>query len=299
MSGQLAWTFLLLIFLFENNMYSRKQFLKLTGGAILGATFSKDVMAAGKKGTIKNLGIQLYTLREDLPKNPKDVLKQIASFGYKEIESYEGAQGMFWGMGNVGFKKYMDELGMKMVSSHCDFRKNFEQKAAEAAEIGMKYLICPHVGRQKTLDGYKKIADEFNAAGEICKNNGIRFAYHNHDYSFRQQEGQFPQDIMMQKTNPNLVDFEMDIYWVVRAGKDPLAYFEKHPGRFPLWHVKDMDKSNQDRNADVGTGSIDSTKLFARAKKAGLKNYFIEQETYPVNSMQSIENSIKYIKTIR
>ncbi|HUN03838.1 MAG TPA: sugar phosphate isomerase/epimerase [Niabella sp.] len=305
MSGQLAWTFLLLIFLFENNMYSRKQFLKLTGGAILGATFSKDVMAAGKKGTIKNLGIQLYTLREDLPKNPKDVLKQIASFGYKEIESYEGAQGMFWGMGNIGFKKYMDELGMKMVSSHCDFRKNFEQKAAEAAEIGMKYLICPHVGRQKTLDGYKKIADEFNAAGEICKKNGIRFAYHNHDYSFRQQEGQFPQDIMMQKTKPNLVDFEMDIYWVVAAEQDPVKWLKKYPGRFKLSHIKDRTKGIVPKQGEpnvsciVGTGSINYPSILKEAKKLGMIHYILEQEAYEKAPIECVKEGAEYLNKIR
>lgn len=152
-------------------MHNRKEFLKLSGSAVLGLALSScaGATASTGKGTIKNLGIQLYTLRDDMPKDPRGVLRQLASFGYKEIESYEGAEGMFWGMGNTGFKNYMDELGMKIVSSHCDYKKDFEKKAAEAAAIGMSYLICPWIGKQKTTDDYKRIADEFNIAAETCR----------------------------------------------------------------------------------------------------------------------------------
>ena len=200
-------------------MHNRKEFLKLSGSAVLGLALSScaGATASTGKGPIKNLGIQLYTLRDDMPKDPRGVLRQLASFGYKEIESYEGAEGMFWGMGNTGFKNYMDELGMKIVSSHCDYKKDFEKKAAEAAAIGMSYLICPWIGKQKTTDDYKRIADEFNIAAETCRKNGIRFAYHNHDYSFRLQDGRYPQDILMQNANHANMDFEMDIYWVVSA----------------------------------------------------------------------------------
>ena len=151
---------------------------------------------------LTSFGLQLYTLRDDLPKDPKGVLKQVSSFGYKQIEGYEGKDGMFWGMSNTDFKKYMDELGMTFVSSHCDINKDFEKKAAEAAAIGMKYLICPYKGPQKKLDDFKKFADEFNQKGEICKKNGIRFAYHNHDYTFKELEGQMPQDVLMNGTDP-------------------------------------------------------------------------------------------------
>ena len=111
------------------------------------------------------------------------------------------AKGNVLGMGNKGFKSYMDELGMTIVSSHCDINKDFERKADEAAAIGMKYLICPHYGAQKTLDGFKKAAEIFNERGDICKKAGIRFAYHNHEYSFKPLDGQIPQDVMMQNTN--------------------------------------------------------------------------------------------------
>ena len=134
--------------------YSRRKFIKISGGVTTGlalgslagtSLFSFDSEEAKK---IKKFGLQLYTLRDDLPKDPKGVLKQVASFGYKQIESYEGKDGMFWGLGNTGFKNYMDELGMTIISSHCDITKDFEKKAADAAAIGMKYLMCPWKGPQ-------------------------------------------------------------------------------------------------------------------------------------------------------
>ena len=181
----------------------RKDFLKISGGLAFTGLASNNIFAAlsndEAEGKIKNFGLQLYTLRADMPKDPKGVLKQVASFGYKQIEGYEGAKGMFWGMSNKEFKAYMDELGMTIVASHCDITKDFEKKAAEAAEIGMKYLICAWKGPQKSIDDFKKFADEFNQKGEICKKNGLRFAYHNHDYSFVNFNGEMGQDIMMKK----------------------------------------------------------------------------------------------------
>src|SRR5688572_16226801 len=223
-------------------MHNRRSFLKATGtlasGLLVGrSAFSMDDFSTN--GAIKKFGLQLYSLRDDMPKDPKGVLKQVASFGYKQVESYEGKQGMFWGMTNKEFKKYMGELGMTIVSSHCNINNDFETKAALAGEIGMKYSICPHLGMQKTIDDFKKAAEKFNACGEICKKNGLRFAYHNHGYSFETLEGQMPHEILMQNTNADLVDFEMDIYWVVTAGADPIAWMNKYPGRWKLCHVKD------------------------------------------------------------
>src|SRR4030095_16914076 len=237
----------------------RNEFLKLSGGLALAGLASKSGFAsfAGEEAKLKNFGIQLWSVRDDLAKDPKGVLKQLASYGYKQIESFEGGKGIFWGMSNTEFKSYMDELGMKIISSHCDIDKDFEKKAADAASIGMKYLICPYKGPRKSIDDFKKIAEDFNAKGDICKKNGIRFAYHNHDYSFVTIDGQIPQDVMLASTNPDTVDFEMDIYWVVTAGADPVAYAEKYKNRFRLCHVKDRIKNTTEKDASctLGTGS--------------------------------------------
>lgn len=253
---------------------------------------------------LAQFGLQLYTLRDDLPKDTKGVLKQVASFGYKQVEGYEGPKGLWWGMTNKELKAYLDEVGLTMISSHCDTKKNFEKKAAEAAEIGLKYLITPWVGPQKKLDDYKKIADDFNKLGDICKKNGIRFAYHNHGYSFTETEGQFPQDIFMQNTNPDTVDFEMDIYWVVVPGQDPITWLEKYPNRFRLCHIKDRMKTaapgEENASTEVGAGSIDFKKILKVAEAQGMQYYIVEQERYDGSTpLKSAEASANYMKTFK
>lgn len=287
-------------------MYKRRDFLRLTGniaaGFALAPAACKLIGNHEEDGTLKAYGLQLYTLREDLPKDPKGVLKQIASFGYKQIEGYEGPLGLFWGMSNTDFKKYMDDLGMNYISSHCNIDKDFEKKAAEAAAIGMKYLICPYKGPQKSLDDFKRFADEFNQRGEVCKKNGIRFAYHNHDYSFKLLDGQMPQDVMMNATDPNTVDYEMDIYWVVTAGQDPEAWLKKYKNRFRLCHVKDRSK-NATEAADsctLGQGSIDYARILKTAKETGMQYYIVEQEKYAgTTPLQAVKDDAAYMKKLK
>lgn len=229
-------------------------------------------------------GLQLYTLRDILPDDPKGIIKQVADMGYKQIESYEGDMGMFWGMSNTEFKAYMDDLGLDCVASHCNVEENFEEKAAQAAEIGMKYLICPWIGPQDSIEGFKEWTDKFNAYGEICKKNGIRFAYHNHGYSFKEIDGVIPQAYMMDNSDPELVDFELDMYWVVTAQADISSYLKKYPNRFSLCHIKDRlkDAEPEEREAstDLGTGSIDYPQILKVAADNGMQYYILEQERY-------------------
>jgi len=288
---------------------SRRKFIKITGGVTTGFALSglsglSYFSSCEETGKLKKFGIQLYTLRDVVPKDPKGVLKQLASFGYTQIESYEGQQGMFWGMSNTEFKKYLDDLGMSIVSSHCDMNKDFEKKAAEAGAIGMKYLICPWLGPQKSLDDYKRYADEFNKRGEICKKNGIRFAYHNHDYSFKAMNGQLPQDVMMNATDASLVDYELDMYWVVAAGEDIENWVKKYPNRFRLCHVKDRSKTpgpdNGKNSVDLGTGSIDWSKILNTAKANGMEYFIVEQEAYPNGtSIEASKVNAEYMKGLK
>jgi len=286
--------------------YNRRKFIKLTGGVTtglaLGSISGLSFFSSCNDGA-KPFGLQLYSLRDDMPKDPKGVLKQVASFGYKQVESYQHAElGMFWGMSNLDFKKYMDELGMAIVSSHCDINLDFEKKAADAAAIGMKYLMCPYKGPQKTIDDFKRFADEFNQKGEICKKNGIRFAYHNHDYSFKAIDGQLPQDVMMQNTDPALVDFEMDMYWVVTAGQDPVAWIKKYPKRFRLCHVKDRLKGATETGASctLGQGSIDYPTILKEAKQLGMEYFIVEQERYDgTTPLKAAEADAAYMKKLK
>jgi sugar phosphate isomerase/epimerase len=289
--------------------YNRRKFIKISGSMSAGFALSTSASLSffsgcDANGNIGEFGIQLYTLREDMPKDPAGVLKQLAAFGYKQIESYEGPKGMFWGMGHTGFKKYMDDLGMSIVASHCDINKDFERKAEEAAAIGMKYLVCPWLGPQKSLDDYKRHAATFNQKGELCKKSGIRFAYHNHDYSFKLQDGQVPQELLMKETDAALVDFELDIYWLVTAGEDPVKWFKNHFNRFRLCHVKDRSKTpevnNSKNSVDLGTGSIDWKKVLKSAKENGMQHFIVEQEAYPNGTpLQAAKVNAEYMKGLR
>ena len=282
---------------------NRRTFLRNSAFATLGLTlpFAGKSAIADEFFRFKKLpafGLQLWTIKEDLYANTKDTLAKIAGYGYKQIESFEGDKGMFWGYTHKDFKKYMDDLGMTIISSHCNNTVDFERKAAEAAEIGMKYLICPFKGAQKSIDNFKKFADEFNVAGEICRKNGIRFAYHNHDYSFKAIDGQVPQEVMMKNTDKTLVDFEMDIYWVVAAGEDPKAWFKKHPGRFKLCHVKDLARTaTGHESVQIGKGTIDFAGILKAGTADGLKYYIVEQEAFTnSNPLESAEADAKYMK---
>ena len=298
--------------------YNRRNFLKRSGmlasGIALGSFAAKALqkssypnhfIEADNFEKLKAYGLQLWTVKDVMAKDPMDTLKQVSSFGYKQIEGFEGAKGMFWGMTNKDFKKAMDDLGLQFISSHCDINNangQFEKKAAAAAEIGMKYLICPYYGAQKTLDGYKEAADKFNKSGEICKKNGLKFAYHNHWYTFQVQEGVMPQEILLKNTDPALVDYEMDIYWVVTVGADPVEWLEKYPNRFRLCHIKDRKKDagakDFDASCDIGTGSIDFSKIAKVASKNGMEYYIVEQEKFDGTTLKAAAVDAGYMKNL-
>ncbi|EMR01181.1 Inosose dehydratase [Cesiribacter andamanensis AMV16] len=253
---------------------------------------------------LEAFGIQLWTVKEHMAKDPRETLRQLASYGYTQIESFEGQQGMFWGMSNREFKSYMDELNMALVASHCNVKEGLEAKAAQAAEIGMAYLIDPYEGAQKSLDDYRRMADRFNQYGEICRKNGLRFAYHNHEYTFVEQEGQIPQNILLENTDPALVDFELDMYWIGVGGMDAAQHLQEHKGRYKLGHVKDRlrDAAPDEKNAstELGTGSVNYSSLLAQAKASGMEYFFVEQERFDAGtSLQSSEKNAAFMKSLR
>ena len=282
--------------------YKRREFLKLSGHIATGLVLAPIACKLMPKetGDIKEFGLQLYTLRDVLPKDPRGVLKEVSLAGYKQIESYEHSElGMFWGMSNKDFKSYLNGLDMNIVSSHCDINKDFQKKVDDAAAIEMKYLICPSIDAQKTADDYKKYAEQFNQCGEICKKAGIRFAYHNHDHDFKTVDGQIAQDIYMQHTDPSLVDFEMDIYWVVTAKQDPEEWLKKYSNRFHLCHIKDRIKGTTEREAScaLGEGSIKFSKILKTAQDNGMEYFIVEQERYDNSTpIQSIRIDAEYMK---
>lgn len=232
------------------------------------------------------------------------MISKVASFGYKELETYGYADGKIFGMAFKDFAAHVKGLGMKITSGHypLDIASSDKWKAAvsDAKAIGQKFMVVPYINEneRKTIDDYKRICEKLNKAGEVCNANGIRFGYHNHAFEFDKVDGQIPYDVMLAELDPKKVGMELDLYWVYRAGHDPLKYFEKYPGRFEQWHVKDMDKNDRDKNADVGTGSIDFAALFEKAKLSGMKHFYVEQESYPGEPIDSVSASIKNLKAI-
>lgn len=281
--------------------HTRKEFLYLSGAA-LGALAIPRIVDLGTARRIKRFGLQLYTIREVFEKDPKGTLKLLQGMGYQQLEGYERSTGLFWGMKNTGFKKYVNELGMDFISSHCDIDKDFEQKVADASAIGMKYLVAAWEGPGLSIEDYKHYAEKLNQKGKICKENGIAFAFHNHWFTFTKQGNEMPQDILMNYTDPALVDFELDIYWAASMDENAANWFKKYPNRFRLCHIKDRVKGSTKREdtCDLGKGSIDFSTILKAAKDNGMNYYFVEQEHYPDSTpMESAKADAEYMQHLK
>lgn len=271
----------------------RRTFVKNSAaiGAYIGlGSLASSIMSCNTLGNnhsfkIKDFGLQLYSIKEDMLKSPFEVLVKLAEYGYKTLESFESDLGIYWGMSNMEFKREVENVGMKLIASHVDINVNFEAKVDEAAKAGLQHLICPSIEGGNTQDYYRRYADKFNGCGEICQKAGIRFGYHNHGYSFKAIDGIYPQDILMENTDPKLVDFEIDLYWVLTAGEDPIRWLQKYPNRFTHCHLKDRENlplDQEDASIDLGKGILNIPEVLKVAENNGLKHIIIEQERYPI-----------------
>lgn len=279
----------------------RRKFIQTSAIATEGMLTLPSIFAEAKGK--KAIGLQLYTLRDVIMNDVKGTLDKVASWGYTEVETYGYGDGKLFGMPVAEFGAHLKGIGVQVVSGHYGIdllSNNWDKACADAQSMGQKYVVVPWLDQKyySSLDELKRTCQAINSAALVAKKYKLRMGYHNHAFEFEPVEGKVMFDVMLDELDPKLVAIEMDLYWMVNANQDPFKYFEEYPGRFELWHVKDMDKNNRENNADVGTGSIDFTKLFKSAKKSGMKKFFVEQETYPSNPMQSVENSIKYLKTI-
>ncbi|MFM7672803.1 MAG: sugar phosphate isomerase/epimerase family protein [Bacteroidota bacterium] len=282
----------------------RREFLRYSAILGSGLLFSKlplgasELFEAPKK---HKYGVQLWTLRDIIAKDTWGILSKLGEAGYGFIESFEGPKGVYWGKSPKEFASFLRDKGLAMPSIHCNVFENFDKKVADAAEAGVRHVLCPWLGPQKTIDDFKKAADRFNEMGRICKKNGVRFGYHNHDYSFKTLDGEIPQQVMMDRTDADLVDFEMDIYWVVTAGSDPIDWFNLYPNRFRLAHVKDRSKTpvadNGQNSVVLGTGTIDYATILKAGREKGVKKWIVEQEAnYGAGPLESCVASINYLK---
>lgn len=287
-------------------MNQRRNFLK-QASALAAVAYAQPGQLLAAPAAITKVGIQLYSLRDYIGQNTKSVLAKVAQAGYQEVETYGySATTGFWGMKPAEFKAALAAQGLSTSSGHYDlgaYMRDGSEDAlrtviAAAQGSGQTYVVVPSLDGKllQSAADFKTIASRLNQAGARCKAAGLRVGYHNHDFEFKPLGGTTLYEVLLKETDPKLVDFEMDIYWVVRAGQDPLKLMQEHPGRFPLWHVKDMDKARPELNTEVGTGSIDFRQLAAHAREAGLKHLFMEQENFSLDAYQSITQSAAYLK---
>ncbi|WP_228526551.1 MULTISPECIES: sugar phosphate isomerase/epimerase [unclassified Flavobacterium] len=255
----------------------------------------------------KEIGLQLYTLRDELSKDVKSTLEKVALAGFTTVETYGfSIKDQFWGLSPIELKEILDANGLKAVSGHYNLGSflydgnTIEIPAAiEAAKIlKSEYLTIPWIDEpfRRNIDDYKKIAQRLNEVAKMCQKAGLKLAYHNHDFEFQKHNGITGYEILLKETDKDLVSFELDLYWVVRSGNDPLQLFAVNPGRFTMWHVKDMDKIDKALNIEVGSGLIDFKPIFKASKQSGMKHFFVEQENnYNGNFFESIKTSCSFI----
>ena len=316
-------------------MTNRRKFLQQsTTFALTGLLLPRmnNVVSFFERKTKWPVGLQLYTLGNLMTTDPKGTLQKLAAIGYKELESAGSQKGNFYGYTPKEFAAMVKEAGMQWRSAHVggapftieqimkmaktaedsariqkmaeqfknmpkmlNLKENYQQLADNAAEGGLTYLVCSSIP-VSTLDEIKTAVDVFSKTGEVCKKNGVQFAYHNHTTEFDEVEGHRPFDYILANTDKELVKMELDLAWATKAKQDPVELFKLHPGRFPLWHVKDLDKNTMNP-AEVGTGVVDFKRIFDNAKESGMKYFFVEQDQAP-QPLQNVTNSFNYLNKI-
>ena len=274
-------------------MTTRRDFIIKTSALAMG-TMTLSALANSSKAP-KNIGLQLYSFRAEMLQDPKRTLEKIASLGIKQIESASSAKGLFYGLSTKEMKRTCEDLGMTLRSGHVNIDQNWAKTMDQAAESGQEYIICSSMpSRGQTIDNYKAVAYVFNKEAEKCKELGLKFGYHNHEYEFDSDQGQVLYDVLMDHTDPMLMHMELDLCLVIVAGKNPIDYFDKYPGRFPLWHLKDMDLIKK-QSTEFGKGGLDINLMLESSKKSGLLYPFIEQEEYAVGPLESIRADMDYL----
>jgi len=257
------------------------------------------------------IGLQLFTIRDAMEKDPIGSLKKARAMGYEDLEiyGYDGYKNMYYGFKADDFKKHLEDLELTSTSGHYGFHSYFnksnddlyryvDQCIIGAHSLGQKYITWPWLDPEsRSIEAFKKLVDILNRVGERITKSGLGFAYHNHNFEFIDHDGQNGYELILKHTDPEVVKLQLDLYWVKHASKlSPTELIAKQPGRFVMWHIKDMDKVTRDYT-ELGNGSIDYTKILPEASKSGLEYYYLEQGgNYAHNSMRSIEDSIAYFK---
>ncbi|HUJ32342.1 MAG TPA: sugar phosphate isomerase/epimerase [Candidatus Acidoferrum sp.] len=274
---------------------NRRQFLVGTSAGILSAHFSA---LARPERKLSAIGLQLYSVRDEMKRDFDGSLQKVASIGYTEVE-FAG----YFDHSPRDVRAALDGTGLRSPASHIPYdqiEKSMPAVLDAAQVIGQEYVVCPSVekNRLRTIEDVKNVVEVFNNAGARCKKAGLQFAYHNHDFDFEPVGGKMFYDVLLAETDPQLVKFEMDLYWVVKANQRPLDYFARYPGRFPMVHVKDMDHTPARGQTEVGRGIIDFKEIFPHSDQAGIRHYFVEQEDL-ANPWPSMQINFEYLRDLR
>ncbi len=287
----------------------RRTFL---GTLTAAAVFTPRLTWASESNRIQKIGVQLYTVRDEMKRDFDGTIAKVAAIGYREVE-FAG----YFDHTPQQVRAVLDRNGLSAPSMHVDYQSlgfKFPQVIADSLIIGHRYIVNPWIDNdiRKDPDGWKRAAAVFNKAGEACQKAGIQFAYHNHHFDFVQVNGKYGYDILLEETDPKLVQLEMDLCWMTVAGQDPLKYFARYPGRFPMVHVKDVKSVPQPKKpgewvafkkvfpvmTEVGSGSIDWKRIFAHSGEAGIKHYFVEHD-HPKQPFENIQASYAYLEKLR
>ncbi len=279
----------------------RRKFLQ---GLTLSAAGLYTSPLLAKSVNIGPLAVQLYTVRDAVAKDLEGSLSKLAAIGYKQLELF-GYNGTFFGKTAKEFKTILDRTGLKVVSSHHTTGLEVKGKGTlsdgwdKAVEdlhwLGAEFMVCSYLQpNERTTKHYEILPALLEKSGMASKKAGIQFAYHNHDFEFQKSGDFIPYDFILKNTSADLVKMESDLYWFAKAGQDPVAYFEKHPGRFPLWHVKDME-AGSGIFTEVGNGTINFDRIFAARKISGLKYWFVEQDQSKQDPFESLKISRDYL----
>ena len=275
-------------------MTDRREFLTAMGAVgLTGAGFLSSGCGTASAGRrLDRIGVQLYSVRGAMEENVERTLERVAAIGYTEVE-FAG----YYDRSPQQIRTALDENGLAAPAAHLPLEQledDWEATVDLAATVGHEYLVVASIdpANRTSIDDYRAMAERFNRVAQRAKEAGLQFAYHNHDFEFASVADRIPYDVLIEETDPALVKFEMDLYWITAAGGDPFAYFHSQPGRFPLVHVKDRGADGS--IVEVGAGTIDFASLFARSDEAGIRHYIVEHDN-PTDPFASIGASYRYL----
>ena len=290
-------------------MTNRRIFLKQAGLLTATAIVSPSFLLKKFK-----LGLQLYSIRGPLARDLQGTLQQVAAFGYEEVEIYGFSDSKYYGLEPSAFKSILDENNLTTSSGHYDLNKfmlpgvtddqmfKYVDECIEGAHtLKQKYITWPWLDPEsRTIDKFKIVADKLNRIGERLKPANLKVAYHNHDFEFIEHNGQIGYDVILKETDPSLVKLQADLYWLANASKlKPHDYFVQHPGRYPMWHLKDMSKQDRNLHEIMGEGTIDFKTIMKDTVVSGVEHMFVEQgNNYHPDPMDNVGKSALYVKNV-